>query len=144
MVASTFSGPGSICAPANSDATHQIATNRTSEASRSMNGSLRRARTIEGAGRELLALPHQRRAAEPGEHAIEHARVGLLGFDRPVRNALPVAVAVDLKRGGVARPGERRDALPFDIGSEQDVLGLGGHIEEARHRVAMRLSLIHI
>src|SRR6185312_10993680 len=134
----TRSGPGSICGPANSEAIHHTARNKISETRRCI-GSIA-GRTVEGAGHELLGWSDQRLAAQAGENAVKQRGVLLLGRDRPVGDALAVAVAVGLQRGGVCGAGQRRDAVPLGVGGHQDLLGPMRHIEEGRDVARMRLG----
>lgn len=81
--------------------------------------------------------PDQVASADSGEHAIEHARIRFLVRDAPARNAVAIAVAVGLEHGRIARAGERRDLVPGGVRGDQQLLGLAGHRNEARYRIAV-------
>src|SRR3954453_12084295 len=125
MTLSTADGEGSFGPPTNSAAIHQIARNRTKERRRST--SVSGDCVIEGAGVELGRRPDQVAAADLGEYAIEHARIGLLVDDAPARNAVAVALAIGLEHGWIGRAGEWGDLVPGRIGRHQQLLGLAGH-----------------
>src|SRR5215831_3617229 len=91
---STAGGEGSFAPPTNSAAVHQIARNRTNETRRST--SVSGEGVIKGAGIELRRRPDQVTAADLGQHAIEHARIGLFVINVPVRDAVAIAVAIGL------------------------------------------------
>src|SRR5229473_3283982 len=88
IAASTTGGGGSFSGPASSAAIHQVARNTMKDRRRST--SVSGDRVIERAGLELLRRPDQLAAADIGQHAIEHARIGLLVGDRAARDAFPV------------------------------------------------------
>src|SRR4051812_27245577 len=138
MTLSTAGGEGSFAPPTNSAAIHQVARNRENERRRST--SVSGDRVIEGAGIELGRRPNQVTSADLGEHAIEHARIRLLVNDAPARNAVAIAVAVGLEDGRIARAGERRDLVPGGVRGDQQLLGLAGHRNETRHRIAVACS----
>src|SRR6266849_1682073 len=93
MAASTMGGGGSFSGPASSAAIHQVARNtmKDSRRSTSVSGDC----VEECAGLELWRRPDQCAAADPCQHAIEHARVGLLVGDRAARDSFPVTIAID-------------------------------------------------
>src|SRR5437773_2731818 len=84
MTLSTAGGEGSFAPPTSSAAIHQIARNRANESRRST--SVSGDCVIERAGIELRRRPNQVAAAGLGQHAVEHARIGLLVSDAPTRN----------------------------------------------------------
>src|SRR5882757_1817102 len=90
--ASTAGGEGSFAAPVSSEAIHQVAMKTTKDRRRST--SVSRDRLVEGAGIELRRGADQFAAADTGQHAIEHARIGFLVGDRAPRHALAIPVAV--------------------------------------------------
>src|SRR5512139_2271702 len=132
---STAGGEGSLAPPTNSAAIHQIARNRANDRRRSTSVSANR--VIEGAGIELRHRPDQVAAADLGQHAIENARIRLFVSDAAARDSLAIAVAIGLQQGGIAGAGQRRDLLPRRIRGHQQLLGLAGHGNEPRDRVAM-------
>src|SRR6478609_6641583 len=101
MTWSTAGGEGSFAPPTNSAAIHQTARNTANESRR--NTSVSAGRMVEGAGFEFRRRPHQVAPADPGQHPVEHARIGLLVGDAPARNALAIALAIGLQQGGVVR-----------------------------------------
>src|SRR4051812_28444150 len=132
---STAGGEGSFAAPTKRAAIHQIASNRANDRRRStsVSGNC----VIERAGIELGSRADEVAAAGLGQHAVEHARVPFFVIDAPARNAVAIALAISLEQGGIARAGERCDLVPGGIGGHQQLLGLAGHRDEARHRIAM-------
>src|SRR5213080_3967932 len=99
MTSSTAGGEGSFAPPTNSAAVHQTARNRANETRRST--SISGNCVIEGARIEFGRGPNQITAAGLGQHAVEHARIGLLVSDAPPRNAVAIALAVGLEHGRI-------------------------------------------
>src|SRR3954453_3266678 len=132
---STAGGEGSFAAPTNSAAVHQIASNRANDRRRGT--SVSRHCVIERAGLEFSGRANEVASAGLGQHAVEHARVLFFVIDTPARNAVAISLAIGLEQGGIARAGERCDLVPGGIRGHQQLLGLAGHRDEARHRIAM-------
>src|SRR3954454_18681520 len=132
---STAGGEGSFAAPTNSAAVHQIASNRANDRRRStsVSGNC----VIERAWLEFSGRANEVASAGLGQHVVEHARVLFFVVDAPARNAVAIALAIGLQQGGIAGAGERRDLVPGGIRGHQQLLGLAGHRDEARHRLAM-------
>src|SRR3569833_3711559 len=137
-VANTIGGAGSLALPANSAAIHQVVRNRMKDNSRSP--SIPRLRIVVRARTELRARADQLASADSSQHAIEDSGVSFLVGDRPVRNAVAVAVAIGLQGGLIWRAGERGDGVPLGIGVRQDLLGLRAHAQELGHHFAMRMG----
>src|SRR5215475_11662519 len=85
---STAGGEGSFAPPTKDAAIHQTARNRTNDARRST--SISGDCVLEGAGIELRCGADEIAAADLGQHAVEHASVGLFVIDAPPRNAVAV------------------------------------------------------
>src|SRR3954469_5649273 len=132
---STAGGEGSFAAPTNSAAVYQIASNRANDRRRStsVSGNC----VIERAGLEFSGRANEIASAGLGPHAGEHARGLFFVIDAPARNAVAISLAIGLEQGGIARAGERRDLVPGGIRGHQQLLGLAGHRDEARHRLAV-------
>src|ERR1700688_2803631 len=124
MAVSTTGGGGSFAGPASSAAIHQVATNTRNDSRRST--SVSGNRVVEGAGLELLRRPDQFAAADIGQHAIEHARIGFFVGDRAARNSFPIAIAVRAQRGAIGSARQRCNGLPLGIRGRQNLLRLAG------------------
>src|SRR5262249_29123560 len=97
ITSSTAGGGGRFAPLTTSAAVHKIERNRANETRRST--SVSRERVIKRAGIELRRGADQIAAADLGQHAIEHAGIGLFISDGPARNALAIARAIGLEDG---------------------------------------------
>src|SRR5260370_14662791 len=119
IAASTMGGGGSCSGPASSAAIHQVARNTMKDKRRST--SVSGDCVEERAGLELWRRPDQFAAADPCQHTIEHARVGLLVGDQAARDSFPVTIAIDAQRRGIGGARQWRDLFPLRIRGRQNL-----------------------
>src|SRR5579883_100539 len=134
----TAGGAGSLVLPASSAAIHHVARKIRNDKRRSTSISAKR--VIIGARVEVRCRSHELRAADAGQHVVEHARILLLVLDPAMRNAFAVAVAIGMQGRGIARAGQLGNVVPGAIRGRQDLLGLARHLDEPRELVLVGIG----
>src|SRR6266702_3084490 len=138
VAARTTGGAGSFASPASSAAIHQVARKMANDSRRST--SVSGDRMIERAGIELLRRSNQFAAADPRQHAIENARIGLFVGDGAAWNAFAISIAIGAERCSIRGASQRRNRFPLGIRGRKNLLCRAGHRDEARDRVLVGIA----
>src|SRR5215467_1392499 len=138
MDVKTAPGLGNSCGPAREEPMLQMPKNSARERSRSMRPSGSGNRRVERVAVKVGGGSDERAAADAGEHVVEGACVGGLVGDRPARNAIPIAVAVDFQGRRVAGADQPGNPLPFGIRTGKNLLGLAPSRHKPRQGLGVR------